>query len=134
MEKRQINLKKKDLKSIMILLFVPLLLTFVIEHFGNFRFHANSNGQNLPVNQISILIIYFDTPFGNQILTDGNEFTYNDTVFENGKFHSYLNKLPYYIKGFISDIIYPLIFSFILIGFYFLNKKFRFKLIDENQV
>lgn len=128
MEQRQINIKKRDVKMIFILLLTPLLLTFIIEHFCEFRYHANTNGERLPVNQINILTINFNTPFGNTVWTDGNGYTYNDTVFKDGKFHTYLNKLPYYFKGLASDIIYPSIFSLILIALFLLSKKYKIKL------
>lgn len=128
MKQRRVFIKKKDLKMILILLLAPLILTFIIEHFGNFKYHANTNGQNLPVSQINILTINFHTPFGSTVWTDGNGYTYNDTVFKDGKFHTYFNKVPYYLKGLTSDIIYPISVSFILMGLFLINKKFKFTL------
>ncbi|WP_298902452.1 hypothetical protein [uncultured Psychroserpens sp.] len=128
MGQKEIRIKKLDVKSMVILIFIPFLLTFIIEHFGDFKYHANTNGKNLPVNQIDILTINFHTPFGNTIWRDGSGYTYTDTVFKGGKFHSYNNKLPYYLRGLASDVIYPLVFSLILIVLFFLNKKYKIKL------
>lgn len=124
--KKEIVLDKKETKKIFLIIFIPLISTFIIEHFGDF----NYQGYGGKISEVRVISATFTTPFGNTVITDGKGMGYvmqKDASFKvNG---TYLGQLPFYIKGFFRDIIYPLILIVLLLAIYFFGKKYSIKII-----
>ena len=127
--KKEIKITEKDTFSILKIIFIPLLLTFIIEHFGEFRYSTILEAQTAA--DVRITDLTFDTPFGNTI----HKNVYHDNIkYETGSDGigrlngDYFDKFPYYIKGVIKDIIYPLLLIGILLVFYFISKKYKIRL------
>lgn len=123
--KKEINLDKKVIKKILIIIFAPLLFTFTIEHFGVFNYQSYG-GQ---ISTLTLTSASFTTPFGNKVVTDGGGKGYvlhNDGTYKINGY--YFDKLPFYIKGLVKDIIYPIILIVILLVFYFFRTKYSIKI------
>lgn len=124
-DKKEIEIDKNDLRNILLIIFIPLLLTFGIEHFGDFKYQSYGG-------QISTLTLSggsFTTPFGSRINIQGGQKAYerhsNGDYLINGY---YTDKLPYYLKGLGKDILYPIgLIAILLIGYFFVN-KYSFKI------
>lgn len=128
-KKKEISISRKDVNNILKILIIPLVLTFIIEHFGRFEYTTNIPAPTAA--DVRITDLYFYTPFGSKI--------YDDVYDKNIKYETgsdgigrlngkYTGKLPYYFQGLIKDIIYPIILSLILIIYLFVSKKYKIKL------
>lgn len=130
MLKKELLVNKKDLKFYLSSIIIPLVITLILEHFGEFKYSYQIGGL---ISEVEINTITFSSPFGNEITWDvTNEgFRYERT--ENGYEinSSYFSKLPYYFKALYHEIWYPLIATLLLIVLYFLNKTFSIIFIEE---
>ena len=123
--KTEIEVKKNDIRNILMIIIIPLLLTFVIEHFGKFNYQSYGG-------QISTLTLSggsFMTPFGNKVNIKGGQKAYKRHSDGTYKINGYYtDKLPYYFKGLAKDIVYPIILIGILLIGYFLKNKYSIKI------
>ncbi|PRP66373.1 hypothetical protein [Nonlabens agnitus] len=123
--KTEIEIKKNDIRTLLLIIFVPILLTFGIEHFG--KFHYQSYG-----GQISTLTLSggsFTTPFGNKVIIEGGQKAYKRHSDGTYKINGYYtDKLPYYFQGLIKDIVYPTILIVVLLLVYFFKHKYSIKI------
>jgi hypothetical protein len=124
--KQELRINKKDLRTIILIIFAPLLFTFIIEHFGNFNYQSYG-GQ---IETVTISSGSFTTPFGNIVNIKGGQKAYEwhsdvGMYLVNGH---YTDKLPYYFKGLAKDIIYPIILIVIGLIIYFFKNKYSIKI------
>ncbi|MRT17540.1 hypothetical protein F3C99_11300 [Vitellibacter sp. q18] len=126
-KKQEINISVADARNILIAIFLPFILLFIIEHFGEFKYIGYGG---VSISEARVSSITFNTPFGNKIYEDlssnnvGYERQSNGNWVING---GYASKLPYYVKGLIKDIIYPIILMIILLSFVLLSLKYKLK-------
>ena len=133
---KTITIKRNIFKIIFISIFAGFALLFGLEHFGDFSYVAsstnNSNDQlsftsyidnDTPVNSI-----YFESFFNNKVETRGNGFNAIDVHYKESEFHTYSNKLYYFIEATKLDYIYGAIFSIVIILtiLFFQNIKIKF--------
>jgi hypothetical protein len=123
--KTEIEIEKNDIRNILLIILLPLLLTFIIEHFGKFNYQSYGG-------QISTLTISggsFKTPFGSKVNIESGQKAYkrhsNGIYKINGY---YTDKIPYYFRGLMKDILYPIILIILLLGFYLLKNKYSIKI------
>lgn len=127
-DRREIKVKKKDIRNVILIIFAPLLVTFVLEHLGDFNYKGYGG---VSILEFEASNIEFETFFGNVIEenVEGQGIGYNrkdDGGYELGK---YSDKLPYMIRAVFSvDFIYPFIAITIGLGIYALRKKFNVKI------
>lgn len=123
--KTEIEIEKNDIRNILVIIFLPLLLTFVIEHFGNFNYQSYG-GQ---IDTLTLSGGSFKTPFGNTVNVESGQKAYerhSDGIYKINGY--YTDKLPYYFKGLAKDIIYPAILIGILLIVYLLKNKYSIKI------
>lgn len=141
-EKREIKLSKNAMKFVIGAIIIPLLLTFILEHFGKFEAKGmgsvnDSTAETFLTMDTRLYERGFQTFFGNKIeenLYHKNLRLYREA--DNGNleiFPIYSERIPYYLKALYLDIIYPLILSTILVGVYFFRKKIKIKLTDNDE-
>ena len=124
-EKQEIEIKKNDIRNILLIIFVPLLLTFVIEHFGKFNYQSYG-GQ---ISTVKLSGGSFTTPFGNVVKIKGGQKAYKRHSGGNYKINGYYtDKIPYYFKGLGKDLLYPIILIVILLLVYFFKNKYSIKI------
>ena len=68
MEKKEITINSKDIKKIFFIFFIPLFITFLIEHFSEFRYTTRVSSETMADVQATDLT--FTTPFGSEIYED----------------------------------------------------------------
>jgi len=122
--KTEIEIKKNDIRTILLIIIVPILLTFGIEHFGNFNYQSYG-GQ---ISTVTLSGGSFTTPFRNKVIIEGGQKAYelhSDGIYKINGY--YTDKIPYYFKGLIKDIIYPIILIVISLLMYFLKHKYSIK-------
>ena len=128
MEKKEITINSKDIKKIFYIFFIPLFITFLIEHFSEFRYTTRVSSETMADVQATDLT--FTTPFGSEIYEDVSDKNlkyeiHNDSIARINGYYS--GKFPYYLKGVFKDILYPLLVSFLLLVIFIFSKKYRFK-------
>ena len=137
MKKKEIVLDKKLIQFIIVAVVLPIFITLILQHFG--KFTATSLGetsysvhQGSEYKKIRLHTRKFETLFGN--LIEENLYHKDIPVYrEDSKSNLvvsplYRERIPYYFKGLISDIIYPLALSIVLIIIYLLKRKFTLKI------
>jgi hypothetical protein len=122
--KTEITVNRNDVKSILLIILIPLILTFIIEHFGDFSYQS-FGGQ---IETITISGGSFTTPFGSTVNIQGGQKAYQwhsgDGMYKiNGH---YTDKLPYYLEGLGKDIIYPIVLIVIGLVFFLVKNKYSF--------
>jgi len=127
-QKKELQVNKKDIRAFFLILIIPFLLTFILEHFGEFQYRGYGG---VSISQYTVDNLTFTTILGNDINENvagqGMGFVYQS----GGNFKingTYLGKLPYYLKGVAKDIILPLILIVVSFGVYFFKKKFSIKI------
>jgi hypothetical protein len=124
-DKQEIEIKKNDIRNILLIILVPLFLTFFIEHFGKFSYQSYG-GQ---ISKVTLSGGSFTTPFGSKIIIQGGQKAYNRHSDGTYKINGYYtDKLPYYFKGLGKDILYPAILIILLLGVYLLKNKYSIKI------
>lgn len=130
MIKKKLIVKEKDLIFYLSSLIIPLIITLILEHFGEFKYSYQIGGL---INEVEINTITFSSPIGNEITldvtNDGVRYERTENGYEINS--SYFSKLPYYFKALYHEIWYPLIATFFLIVLNFLYKKFSIVYIEE---
>lgn len=107
------------------MIITSFILIFILEHFGDFT-HKSYGGT---LGNATLVNSYFKTPFGNKIKIPNGTKAY--TRHSDGTYivqGYYSEKLPYYIKGMFSDILYTIILITILMIFYFFKNKYSIKI------
>ena len=136
--KKTVAIKKDIPKSIISGLILGIISVFVIEHFGGFSYIAkteslNSNDKINLVEYVSsktpLRKIYFNSPFGKQMIFEGEGFTVGDMKFTGGDFKPYNNRIKYYFKATLYDFKYVFAVSMVLALLIYFLKNFRLKLI-----
>jgi len=136
-EKKEIQINRKVIKFISAAILIPLFLTFILEHFGEFDSTAyhEPGAKGYIMADLRLDTRSFTTIFGNYIskhLYSENKKYYRIT--DDGEITTipvYPDRIPYYIEAVFVDIIYPLSLSAILIGIFFFQRKFKIKLINN---
>lgn len=126
--KTEIKLEKNHLKIILLIIIIPFFLTFILEHFGKFNY---SGAGGVSYADVRVSDIKFTSLFGSIIEGDARGKDIGYEVNRKGTLvisPPYLVRLPYFIKGFIKDILYPIILVVALLVLYFFNKKYSIKL------
>ena len=127
-QKKELQISKKDFRTILLIIILPFLLTFVLEHFGDFNYRGYGG---VSIKEYRVSNLTFNTILGNEIYEDvtGKGMGY---VYQSGGNYkingTYLGKLPYYLKGVIKDIALPIILILVSLGVYFFKKKFSIKM------
>lgn len=127
-KKKEIHLKSSDLRNLAIAIFLPFAIMFIIEHFGKFEYVGNTAGN---MEDIRVTSLIFTTPLGTKYYQDTSNEKLGYTRQSNGVWKingSYFQKLPYYLLGLYYDIIYPIIFSVILLLLFFIFRKYSIKI------
>ena len=138
-EKKQIKLSKKSIQFILAAIFIPLLLTFGLEHFGKFEASVlglmdNPSATHGSPVDVRLNSRTFNTFFGNKIFKNlyaekkrayrmTKDFAFTTTP-------TYEERLPYYFEAVYLDIIYPLSLSAILIIIFLFTRIFSIKLVN----
>jgi hypothetical protein len=65
--KKEIKIEKKDVRAILLIFIIPLLLTFLLEHLGEFSYTYLNGG---PLLEVEVNSLTFKTPFGNATTYD----------------------------------------------------------------
>lgn len=128
MEKKEITINSKDIKKIFFIFFIPLFITFLIEHFSEFRYTTRVSSETMADVQATDLT--FTTPFGSEIYEDVSDKNLKYEIHNDGiaRINGYYSgKFPYYLKGVFKDILYPLLVSFLLLVIFIFSKKYRVK-------
>ncbi len=138
MTKKELIFDKKAIKFVMWAIFIPLVFTFILEHFG--KFTATGLGSIKDPNAMSYKLMDtrlqtrgFNTVFGNRI--SKNLYSKNIPAYRQDSKGVHLispiypKQIPYYIEAVWVDKVYPLSLSLILIIVFFLNQKYRIKLV-----
>jgi hypothetical protein len=116
----EIKIIKNHTRNILLIFIIPLLLTFITEHFGDFT-HKSYGGQ---ISTLTLVDSYFTSPFGSIVEIPDGEKAYNkhsDGIYK--IFGYYTDKLPYYLKALTNDIIYPVAIIILILFIYFLKNK-----------
>ena len=96
------NLKKLKkgsiVKLLVISLFAGVVLTFLWQHFGTFRY-LNTSGNLIENNEIYIDQVIFLSPDGAEILSPGGGLTFNDVLNKYSALELYLFKMPFFLKA-----------------------------------
>lgn len=127
-QKKELQIKAKDLRTISLILILPFILTFILEHFGEFQYRGYGG---VTILEYRVDNLTFKTVLGNEINESvvGKEIGYvqqsNGNYLING---TYGGKLPYYLKGMMKDIILPIILIIISLAVYFFRKKYSLKI------
>ena len=127
-DKQQIEIKKNDIRNLLLIIFLPLFITFFIEHFG--EFDVKSYGGSYET--ATVTNSSFKTPFGNTVKISDNVLAFKYQG--NGDYVSlrgsgrYFEKIPYYIKGVVKDIVYPFTLIIVLLLVYFFKNKYSIKI------
>lgn len=108
------EIREKDFKRLLIIL-LPFLLLFIIEHFGEFNVVASPYYGNDNESKSYISRVDYETPFGSEFSEDlrGEKHIFN---------FLYDNKFPFYIKGVFEDIWYAVIPSLIILLIFLYNR------------
>lgn len=123
--RKEIKISKKDAQTILLIIIAPFLLTFIIEHFGDFRYKGYGNN----AIDYKVTDAFFTTPFGNEFHTIEND---GYKQHDGGVFKikgDYFDKLPFYLKGVVEDFIYPLILVIVLFITFYVRKKFKIRFL-----
>jgi hypothetical protein len=124
-DKTEIQIKKNDIRNILLIFIIPLLLTFIVEHFGDFT-HKSYGGQ---IATVTLVDSYFTSPFGSIVKIPDGEKAYkrhSDGTYQ--IYGYYTDKIPYYIKALGKDILYPIVLIILLLAVYFLKNKYSIKI------
>lgn len=129
MGKKKISLKSSDLLKIACAIFLPFILTFIVEHFGKIEYVGN---ENINVEEIRVTGITFTSPFGTKYYQDTTNMNIGYDRQSDGGYKingSYFQKIPYYFQALYYDIIYPIGLSLVLLLIYFVTKKYSFEFL-----
>ncbi len=138
MTKKELIFDEKATKFVIWAILTPLIFTFILEHFG--KFTATGSGSIKDPSAIECNVMDtrlqtrgFNTFFGNRI--SKNLYSKNIPAYRQDDDGAYLispiypKQIPYYIEAVWVDKVYPLSLSLILIIVFFLNQKYRIKLV-----
>lgn len=133
---KTLEIKKKYIKNMILSIILGFGILYVLEHFGQFDYIPDSPKQNqntktslvisLPV-KTKVLIISFDTFFGNIIETKGNGYNLYDMIHKEGEFNKYSVKSYYFTQATIKDYKFGIYISIslFLISLFFANFKIK---------
>ncbi|AXT20992.1 hypothetical protein D7030_00155 [Flavobacteriaceae bacterium AU392] len=137
MKKKEIVLNKNIVQFVLLAIIAPLILTFILEHFGEFKasslgetsynVHKGSNYKKIRLHTRT-----FHTVFGNKI--EENLYKKNIPAYRETKkgtllvSPNYGKQIRYYAKAVVADIAYPISFSLIIIAIFMFRRKFALKL------
>lgn len=127
-QKKELQLNKKDLRTILLIITVPFLITFILEHFGDFQYRGYGG---VSISEYTVDNLTFTTILGNKINENvaGQGMGYVRQSGGNYKINgTYGGKLPYYLKGVIKDIMLPILLIVISLGVYFFKNKYSIKI------
>jgi hypothetical protein len=103
------------LKSI----FISILVIFLIEHFGHFKYENWAFDNNF---------VSFETVFNNVVYSETNIFTSNKLPIY-PEVESYSEKFPYYLFAVILDFIPLLITILVVLAIFRIRRNYRFKIV-----
>lgn len=127
-QKKELQINKKDLRTILLIIIVPFLLTFIFEHFGDFQYRGYGG---VSISEYTVDNLTFTTILGNKINENvaGQGMGYVQQSGGSYKINgTYGGKLPYYLKGVAKDIILPIILIVVSLGVYFFKNKYSIKI------
>ncbi|MEY8849694.1 hypothetical protein AB9K26_12820 [Psychroserpens sp. XS_ASV72] len=135
--RKTITIRRGVIKAIIFGLLFGLILVFIVEHFGNFSYIANTANTNTN-GKISLVdylppktpleSIYFDTPFGNRLKFSGEDFTIGDMHYRRSEFKPYSNRVKYYFKATFQDFKYVFIIGIIVAVLIHIVNNYKLKL------
>ena len=118
-EKKEIKINSLFLKDVFKSVLYSLIILFVINHFGEFRYK----------DWVGVdYYVTYETKFGKTVYSDTNIFTSNKSP-QYGEVETYFEKLPYYIYSTISDYITLPIFIILFLLILVISRKFDFKIV-----
>jgi hypothetical protein len=122
--KTELEIKKNDIRNICLIILTPLILTFIVEHFGEFNLKS-FGGQ---ISTLTLVNSSFETPFGNTVEIKDGVKAYKTRSDGRLTTFFYIDKIPYYLKGVGKDIIYPIILIIVLLIGYLFKHKYSIKI------
>lgn len=132
MQKKEIIINSKDVKKIFYIFFIPLFITFLIEHFSEFHYTTRISSESMADVQATDL--NFITPFGSEIYEDVSNKNLKYEIHNDGlaRINGYYSgRFPYYLKGVFKDILYPLSVSFVFLIVFIFARKFRVRITNK---
>ena len=135
-KKTEIKINLEILYFIFFTILITFICTFIIEHFGEFKFSVNwKKHPDYGLWASKVEEIKFHTPFANILETDGKGYTAgdieDDPTIQGKFFKNYLIRLPFYLKAVLVDIIYPIFLTMIIMGIYFFRRKFKIQFTNK---
>jgi|GEM_PF-2332974 hypothetical protein len=145
--KKQITLKKSDIRTLVLILILPFVLTFLLEHLG--KFDGNSlGGTTHRVHPYYGEVAYdnmvnarlHDRIFTTLLGTEIRDNLYAKDLFiyrrlDDGSITPdpyYSTKIGYYIRGIKEDIVLPLVLMVLWFLVFGLSKVFSLKIEKAN--
>ena len=117
-EKKEIKINSLFLKDFFKSIFFSLILLFIINHFGEFKYENYGGAEHF---------VTYETLFGDKVYSDANFFTSNNWP-KYGEVESYFEKLPYYIYSISVEFIPLIIMIISLLIIFTIKRKFTFKI------
>ena len=119
---KTIEIKKTHIRNLLLSFVIGFMILFVLEHFGKFSFFAPSpttydnegrfNMYSSIPYSTKVTSIYYESFFGEKIMTNGNNYTVSDLSFKDSEFNKYSVKSYYYTQATVGDFKYGLYISF----------------------
>lgn len=117
-----IEIKKKHVRNLFLSFVLGGIILFGLEHFGKFSYILHSSttyDEQGRINMISyvspetkVMLIHYDSFFGNRVTTDGNGFEYKDLAYNDAGFFEYSKKIYYITESLKLDYKYGICISF----------------------
>ncbi|MBB6680829.1 hypothetical protein H4O20_05180 [Aequorivita sp. 609] len=135
-----IKIKKYLIRNLLFSFVIGFGLLYILEHFGEFKYIANSDTPTYDKNgminftvyhkptDLIISIIYISF-FNSEVKTEGNGYNVGDLAYSNSNFYTYPVKSYYYTKAALLDIKYAFYFSITIFAFTLIFTEFKIKFI-----
>ena len=129
--KKTININAYILQYTLISTFSSVAFFFILNNFGNFSvlYYGGEQPHKTPAEEI-----YYTTPLGTQVETEGNGYSYTDVLMEGEIFQEdYSVKFPYVLKTIYKDLPYIIILSTVIFLLLIFRKRYKFRFNQESE-
>ena len=126
--KKELRIAGKDLRNILLIIIVPLIFTFILEHTTEFQYRGYGGVSLSEYRATSLTLITF---LGNEIYEDVSDKNLGYVADDEGILRingTYQGKLPYYIKAVFADFLLPMALIILSFALYFVRKKYSIKI------
>lgn len=116
--RKEFKVTKKDIRTLFLIVLLPLIAAFVFEHFGNFNYKEYSEVTKM---EGEVSNVEFKTFFGDviEVHMEGEDVVSHQKLDGNFKIGSYWDEVPYMIQAvFTVDFLYPFTAIFFCSGIF----------------